>query len=152
MRRILSMEPDHSSDRRTAAKNLTGNIRLLMTGLLFLCALYIIAAQFDILGWKYRIPVEIAVAAVSAAAGLLLTPIVALLLRGCDYRRYLLFSTVSLLVLLVITWNLRFNKDWQTFQFLTWSFTIPGVGTNFLALHLLARKSKKDSGRAVSGR
>lgn len=150
MRRIL--EPEHSSDHRTAAQDPAGNLRALITGFLFLCALYIIAAQFDILGWGYRIPVEIAVAAVSAAAGLLLTPVVALLLRGCDYRRYLLFSAVSLLVLLVITWNLRFNKDWQAFQFLTWSFTIPGVGANFLALRLLARKSKKNSGRAVSGR
>lgn len=123
-------------------KNLTMSIRILITSLLFLCALYIIAAQIDVLGWEHRIPVEIAILAVSAAAGLLLTPIVTHLLRSCEYRRYMLCSAASLLVLLSVTWNLRFNKDWQSFPFLTWSFTIPGVGTNFLALHLLARKSR----------
>ena len=138
------------------------NARILLIGLIFLTVTYYISKICLSFGMRIsfekgvRLLAEILTVTASLTAGLLLAPASASVLHKSEYKRYMLYITALLAVFLLITWKLWFTPEWmmthQTLdpQFLTLSFTIPGVLSHFATLFFILRKhqSSEKKGQA----
>jgi len=119
-------------------KNIFDNLRILSVILLFLFTAYFCVDLIDVWNWNSKIPVEIAMVAVSAIIGVIMTPIASIFIKKGEYKKYIFIFLSIFVILLVITWKLWFSIEWkQEPQFFSLCFLIPAAGIHFTMLYFL---------------